>query len=103
MMTLTGKQKAYLKKTAHPMSPLFQIGKHGVTEELTKQIEDALEKRELIKVSLLQNTDVTTKEAGEEIQEATGADIVQTIGKVLVLYKKSSKEKNQKISSGLPK
>lgn len=102
-MALTGKQKAYLKKMAHPMSPLFQIGKYGVTEELNKQINEALEKRELIKVSLLQNTDVTTKEAAEEIREATDADIVQTIGKVLVLYKKSSKEKNQKISSDLPK
>jgi len=102
-MTLTGKQKAYLKSKAHPMSPLVQIGKNGLNDELLKQIEEALEKRELIKVSLLQNASVTVDEAAEEIQVKTSAHIVQKIGKVIVLYKKSSKEKNRKFSAELPK
>ena len=55
-MKLTGKQKAHLKKEAHHLQPIFQIGKIGLTEETFRQIEDALEKRELIKIHLLQGT-----------------------------------------------
>jgi len=99
---LTGKQKAHLKKEAHHLQPIFQIGKIGLTEETFRQIEDALEKRELIKIHLLQNTMVTTEEAADSIEAETGATVVQKIGKTLVLFKVSSKEKNRKVSVDLP-
>lgn len=95
---LTGKQKRYLRSQAHHMQPIFQIGKNGLNEALINQIDDALEKRELFKVNLLQNTDEMADEAAEMIAEATGADVVQIIGRVIVLYRASRKEKNQRYS-----
>lgn len=102
-MTLSGKQKAYLKSQAHSLSPVVQIGKYGLSDELYVQINDALEKRELIKVSLLQNATVTMEEAAQAIEQHTDAYLVQKIGRILVFYKKSSKEKNRTISSDMPR
>lgn len=96
---LRGKQKRYLRSQAHHMQPIFQIGKHGVTEEFIQQIDDALEKRELFKINLLQNTDEFADEAAEVIAQATGAEVVQIIGRVIVLYRASKKEKNQRYSN----
>ena len=98
-MELRGKQKRYLRSQAHHLSPIFQIGKNGLTDELMLQINEALEKRELIKVSLLQNTDEIASEVGEILTGAIQCDVVQIIGRVLVLFKPSSKEKYQKISA----
>ena len=92
-MSLTGKQKRFLRSQAHHLQPIFQIGKGGVNAAMNKQIGEALEKRELIKVSLLQNTD--------EIAEALRCEVVQVIGRVLVLYKASTKEKYQRLSQQL--
>src|SRR5690625_2012693 len=102
-MNLTGKQKAFLRSEAHHLQPVFQIGKYGLEEEALKQLEDVLEKRELIKVHLLQNSILTVDEAEEVIEEKTEATVVQKIGKTLVLFQPSSKEKYQKISKELPK
>lgn len=102
-MHLRGKQKRFLRAEAHDMSPLFQIGKNGVTEEMVGEFEEALEKRELMKVQLLQNTLWEPKEAAEFIEEHSDINIVQVIGKVLVLFKPSSKEKYQRYSSRIPK
>lgn len=98
-MELRGKQKRFLRSRAHHLQPIFQIGKGGVNGEMLKQIGEALEKRELIKVSLLQNTDETAQEAAEMIKEAVQCEIVQIIGRVLVLFKPSTKEKYQKLSA----
>lgn len=98
---LTGKQKRFLRSQAHHLQPIFQIGKGGVNEAMNTQIAEALEKRELIKVSLLQNTDEVADEAALEIAKATNSEVVQVIGRVIVLYKASKKEKNQHITQRL--
>lgn len=98
---LTGKQKRFLRSQAHHLQPIFQIGKGGVNEAMNTQIAEALEKRELIKVSLLQNTDEVADEAALEIAQATNSEVVQVIGRVIVLYKTSSKEKYQHLTQQL--
>ncbi|MBB4825790.1 RNA-binding protein [Sporosarcina luteola] len=89
---LTGKQKSYLRSEAHHLQPIFQIGKGGLTDSIIKQIEDALEARELIKVSILQNCEEDKKEIAEKIEQA-GIEVVQIIGKILVVYKESKEKK----------
>ncbi|HCE12030.1 ribosome assembly RNA-binding protein YhbY [Enterococcus sp.] len=98
-MELRGKQKRFLRSEAHHLNPIFQIGKGGLNEAMIFQIAEALEKRELIKVSLLQNTDEVAEEAALAIQEHIHCEIVQIIGRVIVLFKPSSKEKYQTISA----
>lgn len=98
---LAGKQKRFLRSQAHHLQPIFQIGKGGVNEAMNTQIAEALEKRELIKVSLLQNTDEVADEAALEIAQATNSEVVQVIGRVIVLYKASSKEKYQRLTQQL--
>ncbi|MFC5604020.1 ribosome assembly RNA-binding protein YhbY [Sporosarcina koreensis] len=89
---LSGKQKSYLRSEAHHLQPIFQIGKGGLTEPIIKQIEEALEARELIKVSILQNCEEDKTEIAERLQ-GEGIDVVQVIGKILVLYKESKEKK----------
>ena len=84
-MSLRGKQKRFLRSKAHHLQPIFQI-------------EEALEKRELIKVSLLQNTDEIAEEAAQVLEKEIDCEIVQIIGRVIVLYKPSTKEKYQRLS-----
>ena len=96
---LRGKQKRYLRSQAHHMQPIFQIGKNGVSPELLQQVDDALEKRELFKVSLLQNTDEIAEDVAEIFEEELGAQVVQIIGRILVVYRPSTKEKNQRYST----
>lgn len=102
-MNLTGKQKRFLRAQANEMSPLFQIGKNGLTSEMVSEFEEAIENRELMKVQLLQNTDVEPKEAKAFIEESSNINVVQVIGKVLVLFKPSTKEKYQTYSTRLPR
>lgn len=83
------------------MQPIIQIGKSGISPTLIKTIENALEARELIKVSILQNCLEEPKYIAEEISTLTQAEIVQIVGKVLILYKKSSKSVNRNISRKL--
>ncbi|WP_347549516.1 ribosome assembly RNA-binding protein YhbY [Pseudalkalibacillus hwajinpoensis] len=90
---LTGKQKRYLRAKANRMNPIFQVGKGGVNENMTKQIEEALEARELIKVSILQNCDEDRNTVGEQLSSETGAELVQIIGNMIVLYKESEENK----------
>lgn len=97
-MSLRGKQKRFLRSKAHHLQPIFQIGKGGINSAMIVQIEEALEKRELIKVSLLQNTDEIAEEAAQVLEKEIDCEIVQIIGRVIVLYKPSTKEKNQRLS-----
>ncbi|KHE71691.1 ribosome assembly RNA-binding protein YhbY [Halobacillus sp. BBL2006] len=90
---LTSKQKKHLRAESHDVQPIFQVGKAGVNENMTKQINEALEKRELIKVSILQNCFEDNKQVAEEIVEATNAHIVQVIGNTIILYKESKENK----------
>ena len=90
---LTGKQKSYLKGLAHTMQPIIQVGKNGVNDALIKTVNDALEARELIKVSILQNCFEEPKAIAAEIAEVINAEVIQVIGKTIVFYKESSKKK----------
>jgi RNA-binding protein len=90
---LTGKQKRFLRAKAHHLSPIFQVGKGGVNENMIKQIDDVLEARELIKVSVLQNCELDRHEVAEELSEGAGAELVQVIGNTIILYKESKENK----------
>ncbi|WCK53520.1 ribosome assembly RNA-binding protein YhbY [Aneurinibacillus sp. Ricciae_BoGa-3] len=90
---LTGKQKRHLRSLAHHLTPIFQVGKGGVNENLIRQIEETLEVRELLKVSILNNNDDDKDEVARELAEGAGAELVQLIGKTVVLYKESKENK----------
>lgn len=89
---VTGKQRAYLRGLANNMDPIFQIGKNGVEEAFLKQLEEALEARELIKIKVLENSGLMAREASNSICEKIGCEGIQAIGSKIVLYKKSSKK-----------
>ncbi|MHA7963872.1 ribosome assembly RNA-binding protein YhbY [Paenibacillus sp. CAU 1782] len=90
---LTGKQKRYLRSQAHHLDPIFQVGKGGTNEHLVRHIQEALEVRELIKVSVLNNCLDDPREIGAEVSQSAGAELVQVIGKTIVLYKESRDHK----------
>ena len=92
-MTLTGKQKRYLRSLAHHEKPLFQVGKNGVTESFTDQFDDILEKRELVKVSVLQNCMEDKDSIVESLISATDAELIQVMGNTIVLYRESKDNK----------
>lgn len=94
---LTSKQRAYLRSLANGIDTIFQIGKGGVTEEICRQLDAALEARELIKARVLPNSDYSPKEAANEIAEAIGADVVGVIGSKFILYKESKENKKIEI------
>ena len=102
MLKLTGKQKRFLRAEAHDFSPMFQIGKNNLSEEIVNEYVAALSKRELIKVQLLQNTSMTTKEAAKFIEEHSDITVVQIIGHVLVLYLPAEEEKYRRYSNKYP-
>ena len=102
-MTLTGKQKRFLRSKAHHLTPIFQIGKNGMNPDMLKQVGEALEKRELIKVTILQNSDEEVSEVAETIEKTIGCQAVQTIGRVIVLFKPSTQEKYRKVSLEIPR
>lgn len=103
MVKLTGKQKRFLRAEAHHFTPTFQIGKNNLTEEIVNEYVDALAKRELMKVQVLQNADIKAKEAAAFIEEHSEITVVQVIGRVLVLYLPAKEEEYQKYSNNLPK
>ncbi|MBM6826003.1 ribosome assembly RNA-binding protein YhbY [Mordavella massiliensis] len=93
---MTTKQRAYLKSLAMTMDPIFQIGKNSMSPELTQAVKEALDARELIKISVLKNCADDPKELAAMMAERTHAQVVQVIGKKIVLYKEG-KDKNKKI------
>ena len=90
---LTSKQRAYLRSLAVHIDTIFQIGKGGINENMTEQISNALEARELIKLRVLDNSGYSSREAAEEIAEIVGAEVIQTVGTRFVLYRESKKNK----------
>ena len=90
---LTSKQRAYLRSLAVKEDTILMMGKSGMSPELVKQADDALEKRELIKGRVLpESSPMTSREAAEAIAQATGSDVVQVIGSRFVLYRKKKKD-----------
>ncbi len=94
---MTSKQRAYLRSLASTMDTIFQVGKGGISEEMCKQISNALEAHELIKCRVLDNAEYLPAEAANEIANVIGAEVVTVIGTKFVLFRPSSKEKNRKI------
>ncbi|HEN5878135.1 TPA: ribosome assembly RNA-binding protein YhbY [Streptococcus agalactiae] len=95
---LTSKQRAFLKSEAHSMKPIIQIGKNGLNNQIKTSVRDALDARELIKVTLLQNTDEDIHDVAEVLEDEIGCDTVLKIGRILILYKESARKENRKIS-----
>ena len=92
---MTSKQRAYLKSLAMKIDPIFQVGKSSMTPGLTQAISEALDARELIKISVLQNCGDNPRELAEIISERTRSQIVQVIGKKIVLYKEGKDDKKK--------
>ena len=92
-MMLTSKQRAYLRSLAVNEDTILMMGKSGMSPELIKQADDALEKRELIKGRVLpESSPMTSREAAEEIARQTGSDVVKVIGSRFVLYRRKKKD-----------
>jgi len=92
---MTSKQRAYLKSLAMTMDPVFRIGKGSLTPELTSAVTDALAARELIKISVLQNCMDDPNELANMLAERTQSQVVQVIGKKIVLYKEKKDDKKK--------
>ncbi|MEG1283660.1 MAG: ribosome assembly RNA-binding protein YhbY, partial [Lactococcus sp.] len=99
---LTGKQKRYLRSLAVNIRPIVQIGKSGVSNEILTSIRHAADARELIKVNILQNSDETAKDVAAMIDEM-GLNVVQIIGRNVVVFKVSDRKENRKISEDVKK
>ncbi len=92
---MTSKQRAYLKSLATNMEPIFQVGKSSLTPELTQGISEALAARELIKISVLKNCFDDPKEIASIVSERTRSEVVQVIGKKIILYKEGKDNKKK--------
>jgi RNA-binding protein len=90
---MTAKQRAFLKGLAMKIDPIFQIGKSSLTPEITQAISDALEARELIKISVLKNCMDDPNELAQTLAGRTRSEVVQVIGKKIVLYRESKEKK----------
>lgn len=88
---MTNKERAYLSKLAADIDPIFQIGKNSITPEFVAAIAEALEKRELIKISVLKNCMDDPKELANTVADRTRSAVVRVIGRKIVLYKRSQK------------
>lgn len=94
---LTSKERAYLRSLSNALDPVFQFGKGGISENYIKQINEALEARELIKITVLENADADTKELAAELCEKAGCQSVQIIGRKIVLYRQAKDKDKRKI------
>ena len=89
---MTSKQRAYLRGLANPLDTIFQIGKGGIGEELIRQVINALEARELIKLRVLENSGLSAREAADTLSAAVGAEVITVIGTRFVLFRPSEKK-----------
>lgn len=91
---LNSRQRAQLRGLANSLDTIFQVGKGGLNEQLFKQVSEALEARELIKLRVLETSPVSSREAADAIAKATNSDVVQVIGYRFILYKESDEHKS---------
>ncbi len=92
---MTSKQRAYLKSLANSLEPIFQVGKSSLTPEFTEAISEAFNTRELLKIAVLKNCIDDPKEIAAVVAESTHSQVVEVIGKKIILYKPD--KKNPKI------
>ena len=90
---LTSKQRAYLRGLGQSCPAIIQIGKGGISENLIKTVSDALEARELVKITVLENSGESPRDMLDSLCEALGADGVSCVGKKIVLYRESKEKK----------
>lgn len=90
---ISGKQRSYLKALANTIDPIFQIGENGITESFLKQVDEALEAREIVKINVLNNSSLTAKEAADQVVDSLNAEFVQSIGNKFVIYRESKENK----------
>lgn len=86
---MTSRERAYLRGLANDIESILQVGKQGVTPEVVESVAEALESRELIKITVLSNSGLSVKEASILLSERTRSECIQVIGKKIILYKKS--------------
>lgn len=96
-MELTSKQRAQLRGIASTMDTIIHVGKDGIGDNLIKQVDDALEARELIKGRVLENSMYTAREAAEELSASARCEVVQVIGSKFVLYRQQHDKSKRKI------
>lgn len=96
-MELTSKQRAQLRGLANSLDVIVHIGKDGISENLVKQADEALEARELIKCRVLENSLYTAREACDELSRLTRSEQVQVIGTKFVLYRQNRDKSKRKI------
>lgn len=90
---MTSKQRACLKGLAMNLEPIFQVGKSSLTPEFTESVSECFNRRELVKISVLKNCMDDPREIAEMLAERTHSEVVQVIGKKIVLYKESKDHK----------
>ncbi|MCI8342428.1 MAG: ribosome assembly RNA-binding protein YhbY [Firmicutes bacterium] len=88
---LTSKQRAHLRSLANSINAIFNVGKNGITPDMTESVNQALEARELVKINVLDNNMIDARQAAQTIAERTHSEVVQVIGNKFVLYRKSKK------------
>ena len=92
---ITSKQRAYLRGLAMTMDPILQLGKGGLTPENTASVDEALAARELIKINVLQNCLEDSRQMAETLAERTRSQVVQVIGRKIVLYREGKDDKKK--------
>lgn len=90
---ITAKQRAYLRGLGNKIDPIFQVGKNGIEASFIKQVDEALEKRELIKIKVLENSGLDPKEVQRDLMAATASEGVQVIGSKFIIYRESKDNK----------
>jgi len=93
---MTGKQRAYLRKLANPLDAIFQVGKNGINDELIRQVDETLTKRELIKLRVLETAPIKAREAADLLSAATNSHSIQVIGMRFVLYRENKQIEKEK-------
>ncbi len=94
---LNGKQRAYLRSIANTIDTILIIGKGGITQQVIKQADDALTAREIIKGKVLENSDLTSRQAADMLSKEVSSDVVQVIGSKFVLYRPNPDEPQIKL------
>ena len=89
---MTGKERAVFRKQANTLTPIFQIGKGDISDNMVEAFDAALEKRELIKLSVLETAGLSARDAAEMLSAATGSEVIQCIGRKFVLYRKREED-----------
>ena len=94
---LNSRQRAQLRGMANDFETILQVGKMGISENTVKQVDDALEARELIKMSVLETCEKTSRQVADELAPMVKADVVQVIGRKFILYRESKDNKTIKL------